>query len=1133
MSKAASQRSAQALLFPKSNPAFGVDLPKASSTLPPALEEKDGALTFEAKKDDDTKKPSSHLSVQQEFASEVHQEEDYSSGFDSTSTQGTPHSRLNSLTRPGSPSAMDVMATGATTLEEQVAALTKLVEGLAKSVEEKDSEIQSLKNQLENKEEADSSNKKPEEPKEFALSSGGLIPMDQLRDFILGTIKDKYEEAPKSSSTYIKPYTRRIDLMKMPVGYQPPKFQQFDGKGNPKQHIAHFVETCNNAGTDGDLLVKQFVRTLKGNAFDWYCDLEPGTLDTWEQLEQEFLNRFYSTRRTVSMVELTNACQWKDEPVVDYINRWRHLSLNCKDRLSESSGIEMCIKGMQWDLHYILQGIQPKTFEELATRAHDMELSIATNGRRGLPTQEYRKVQDSRNIGNKPNFSKGGKFSGEKKESMAANIEPFKISTKPKGRQVEKFAPPQMKERKRLTLKEMQEKVYPFPDSEVPSMFDQLLDLKLIELPEMKRPEEANKVNDPNYCKFHRLVSHPTSRCFVLKEKIVELASQGKIVLEEEIVAANQTVATLQDEIQQLEKLQTVRIQFGSFDPIEVVLRHSTQQHGGNSCNREEVIENNDEGWTLVTRKKKRATSAKHPRDKELKPSPKKIKARRQQRKRKVKKTTFNLSEEVLVQKPRTPFTLWDFLPESIRNSSLLTISCNTVNAEETEDLEPESPLASKHTPIKLGSPTCANNCLACTGTITLSDEDLLLELEPTASSSSYKHSKGSDLQISKSDVPIKKKEKNSQSVKKGAPTLRYVPKLQNCEESTLKGLTFPVTDLSQTKVAPPLKGFVRATNSPMVGDDNLPSQRTNGFDPNAYKLLAKAGHNSKDSTTLGKLLPEVIGEKVHGLNSTQKMLKQHGYAVKDSKVGLGYTAPAPARIFIRRSSNNHITAEEVDSSTSPKVSVFDRLSAPKSRASVFDRLTPPSEVASSSNTRKSIQSRLGQPSESSTPKENSYRSIQSRLGSPNELSPNVLRKPVHSRLGISSTTIVKASKQKTVLLSEDDKKLKSKIPSRMKRHTTLVVTADDDMLKVKRQTVVSTKLPSKELDDHFKEESLASSFHITASCNDVQVEEDAEDAPPELEEGVKSTVDDLKEAAWISSPVIPKTKTISPLNYV
>ena len=63
--------------------------------------------------------------------------------------------------------------------------------------------------------------------------------------------------------------------MRMPNGYQPPKFLQFDGKGNPKQHIAHFVETYENAGTQGSLLIKQFVCSLKGNAFDWYTDLQP------------------------------------------------------------------------------------------------------------------------------------------------------------------------------------------------------------------------------------------------------------------------------------------------------------------------------------------------------------------------------------------------------------------------------------------------------------------------------------------------------------------------------------------------------------------------------------------------------------------------------------------------------------------------------------------------------------------------------------------------------------------------------------------------------------------------------------------------------------------------------------------
>ncbi|KAL0411049.1 UNVERIFIED_CONTAM: hypothetical protein Slati_3694600 [Sesamum latifolium] len=94
--------------------------------------------------------------------------------------------------------------------------------------------------------------KKDKSAKELRISCDGLIPVDQLKEFIEGTIKSKIEGSSKSSLTYSKPYTPRIDSLKMPMGYQPPKFQQFYGKGNPKQHVAHFVETCNNEGTYGD-----------------------------------------------------------------------------------------------------------------------------------------------------------------------------------------------------------------------------------------------------------------------------------------------------------------------------------------------------------------------------------------------------------------------------------------------------------------------------------------------------------------------------------------------------------------------------------------------------------------------------------------------------------------------------------------------------------------------------------------------------------------------------------------------------------------------------------------------------------------------------------------------------------------
>ncbi|KAL0320267.1 UNVERIFIED_CONTAM: hypothetical protein Sradi_5288200 [Sesamum radiatum] len=144
----------------------------------------------------------------------------------------------------------------------------------------------------------------------------------------------------------------------MPENYQPPKFQQFNGHGDPQQHIAHFVETCNNAGIDGDLLVKQFVLSLKDTAFDLYIDLEANSIDSWNDLKNKFFSRFYSARRTVSMTELANQHQEKDELVLDYINNWINLSLSCKDAFSEISAIELCIQGMHWELCYILQAIK-------------------------------------------------------------------------------------------------------------------------------------------------------------------------------------------------------------------------------------------------------------------------------------------------------------------------------------------------------------------------------------------------------------------------------------------------------------------------------------------------------------------------------------------------------------------------------------------------------------------------------------------------------------------------------------------------------------------------------------------------------------------------------------------------------
>ncbi|KAL0423408.1 UNVERIFIED_CONTAM: Polyprotein P3 [Sesamum radiatum] len=464
------------------------------------------------------------------------------------------------------------------------------------------------------------------------------------------------------------------------MGYQPPKFQQFDRKGNLEQHAAHFIEICNNLRTDDDHLVKQFVQSLKGNAFDCHTDLDAGLIDGWEQLEQEFLNRFYSTRRAVSMVELTNSRQWKEEPVVNYINRWRNLRLNCKDRLSETFAIKMCIQSMHWFLPYILQGILPKSFKELAIRAHDIELSITTSGDEGPPIQEPRRTKEIQEL------KKGGKLFSKvpSKESMAVNIVPFKLKSTTKDSGTPKNNIPYDKPQRKLTLKEMQARQYPFLDSNVSGIFDDLLDANLINLPKMKRPKKSERKDDSKYYKYHRLVEHAIQDCFLFKDKVMNLARLGVI------------------------------------------------------------------------------------------------------------------------------------------------------------------PQANEDTLFKNENSSYADDCIS---TITFTDEDLLLGSKPY-------------------NRPL------------------FIPGYIN-----LKQL-----------LKPPLRGFVPSTQEEEGRHDALAIDEKE-FDPKAFKLLINIGYNPKEKLSLGKLPPEVTGKKLHGLNATQIMLKEKGYEIGDSQVGLGFT-PKPVLIAIKNLNN-------------------------------------------------------------------------------------------------------------------------------------------------------------------------------------------------------------------------------------
>ncbi|XP_070020850.1 uncharacterized protein [Nicotiana sylvestris] len=582
----------------------------------------------------------------------------------------------------------------------------------------------------------------------------------------------------------------------------------------------------------------------------------------------------------------------------------------------------------------------------------------------------------------------------------------------------------------------MQEKEYPFLDSDVLAIFEELIELNLIKIPEMKRPNEAGKTNDPNYCKYHRL-----------------------IVLEDEKVSTNQ-----------------VSITFGSFSLDELCSFKESKDEELLESDKAEVNQPDDDegdtphnrplylvGYMRDERVNRILVDGGHSMNilpihivKELGIPMNELSESR------VMIQGLNQGGQRAIGAIRLEITI-----EDMQSSAWLHV----IDGKTSYNVLLGRPWIHENKVV----PSTYHQCLKYyEGEVKkkiVADDESFTEAESHFANAKFylknrivKELKFDGGMKSKNDEPITKRaevtigktkaiskkvhanvNKSHKGViasygKKVSLTLQYVPKRKkdegesyNLQTKTLRELTLLVKRIEAVKLSPkPLAGFVAQNHLQNMA---LPTKRTDE----------------------GKLPSEA--------------------ATRQPREGLRYKQPSPVRISIRRVSSNYISVED-ESAASNRPSVFDRLRKSTVRTSIFERLGP-------------------------LKKGNKFQRNYRNTRTP------------------ASPKIHKISKD-----------FQSLVPSRMKRQTKVMVLCDE-VLKVKPYTMVYTKERDKD------EESVGSSYHVTAqgehgilflmeddeklddvspcyhiSFNDGDPQEDeyANDAPPELEEVVKATIDALKE---------------------
>ena len=196
-----------------------------------------------------------------------------------------------------------------------------------------------------------------------------------LKDYhdMVGDMVDKklkqmaIDQAPRTSESELeKPYEAWHDMMAYPAGWHPPKFRQFDGTGDAREHLAYFEASCGDTTNSPSLLLRQFSGSLTGPAFHWYSRLPVGSIGSWAAMKEVFKKHFVAMKKDFSIVELAQVRQRRDESIDDYIIRFRNSYVRLAREMHLEDAIEMCVHGMQQHWSLEVSRREPRTFSALS-----------------------------------------------------------------------------------------------------------------------------------------------------------------------------------------------------------------------------------------------------------------------------------------------------------------------------------------------------------------------------------------------------------------------------------------------------------------------------------------------------------------------------------------------------------------------------------------------------------------------------------------------------------------------------------------------------------------------------------------------------------------------------------------------
>ncbi|XP_059295492.1 uncharacterized protein LOC132048824 [Lycium ferocissimum] len=140
--------------------------------------------------------------------------------------------------------------------------------------------------------------------------------------------------------------------VEFPPGFKVPKFNTFNGRGNPITHLKDYCSRLMGIGQNEAIRMKLFIQSLSGLALDWYTEQDFCKWYTWEDMARDFVEQFkFNIGVSPNLYDMREIERMPHESFQEYAIRWRLEASKIRPPLPENELISTFIQ-MQKGIYY-------------------------------------------------------------------------------------------------------------------------------------------------------------------------------------------------------------------------------------------------------------------------------------------------------------------------------------------------------------------------------------------------------------------------------------------------------------------------------------------------------------------------------------------------------------------------------------------------------------------------------------------------------------------------------------------------------------------------------------------------------------------------------------------------------------